>query len=178
MADLCLIREAAQRTGVPERTVRRWIARGELDAIEGPTGRRVDLAAVQELAAAHGRPRPDSMATAGQAEDTAEPVDVDADTGRTSPAGQGAAPGEAIAAELEEQSPAHELGEGLAAIADLLRHERERTAQLERERMELAGQVGYLQGRLAETQEQLRLLAPPADGQTLPRPWWRRIVRR
>jgi DNA-binding transcriptional MerR regulator len=54
---------AGQVTGIPERTLRRWVADGKLPAIAGQRGRLVALADVQRLAALTGR----DSATAGHA---------------------------------------------------------------------------------------------------------------
>ncbi|MBV9281770.1 MAG: helix-turn-helix domain-containing protein [Chloroflexi bacterium] len=67
-------------------------------------------------------------------------------------------------------------------LAALLREERERNERLQRTVMELAGQVGYLQGQLEATRDQLKLLPPPAgpepaSGQTGSRGrGWRRFL--
>ena len=47
---------ASQLTGVPVRTLHRWVARGQLHAMAGQHGRLVDLDAVRHLAAAAGHP--------------------------------------------------------------------------------------------------------------------------
>ena len=59
----------------------------------------------------------------------------------------------------------------------------ELTDRLQRENMELAGRVGFLQAKLQTAEEQLLALAAPAPTQTAPdepsfrpdQPWWKRI---
>jgi hypothetical protein len=67
---------------------------------------------------------------------------------------------EPAAAPIDTES----AGAGLAELVQVLRAERERTAELERERAQLYGQVGYLQGELEATRQQMRLLQAPAPG--------------
>ena len=58
--------EAARLVDVSARTVRRWIAKGEIQAEEGPRGHLVSVSDVRLRAArGHVRPRPTSEATAG-----------------------------------------------------------------------------------------------------------------
>jgi hypothetical protein len=59
---------------------------------------------------------------------------------------------------------------------DVRKDEKEHVRELERLNMELAGQVGFLQGQLALAQEGIKLLqAPPEEEEELEievRKWW------
>ena len=60
--------EASRLADVSARTVRRWIAKGEIQAEDGPRGRLVSVSDVRLRGArGHVRPRPASEATAGGA---------------------------------------------------------------------------------------------------------------
>lgn len=64
------------------------------------------------------------------------------------------------------------------ALVEDLRQSRARIAQLEQERFELAGRMGYFQSELEQARETIRALqAPVATVEVAPdpspRPWWR-----
>jgi hypothetical protein len=49
--------------------------------------------------------------------------------------------------------------------------------RLQRENTELAGRVGFYQAKLQAAEEQLRLLAAPADEPAPPPgPWWKHLI--
>ena len=51
--------------------------------------------------------------------------------------------------------------------------------RLHTENTQLAGQVGFLQAKLQEAQERIRLLEAPRDPEPKPRvPWWHRLLNR
>ncbi len=88
-------------------------------------------------------------------------VDDDRGDGRSAPAVGGV------------DSATDEVGEALVRALGLVE-------RLQRENLELAGRVGFLQGKLQEAQAQLLALAPPADPAAEPargglRAFWRRL---
>lgn len=52
--DYVSVKEAAERVGVSERTIRRWIGAGRLEPEPGRSGRMVSLSQVRAAAAEHG----------------------------------------------------------------------------------------------------------------------------
>ncbi len=152
-ADGLTIQQAAAVAGVSERTVRRWIKEGRLAADKVPTAQGYEWR-VQVPGA--GCPLPPARRVAGG---------IGVQVPGTSP---GAA---APVADQVEQAP----GEALVRALGLVE-------RLQRENLELAGRVGFLQGQLQETQVQLLALAAPApqparvaDGrrERLWASWWR-----
>src|SRR5947209_3164691 len=49
MAEPVTVSAASRVTGIPERTIRRWVKLGQLPAMAGPGGKLVDLDALREL---------------------------------------------------------------------------------------------------------------------------------
>jgi hypothetical protein len=132
---------AADAAGVSVRTVRRWIARGQLTAIGGKRDRLVNLDAVLQLAKVNGQEDMRTRPTYGRR-------DADTDT-------------VPIVAVVEEPY-GHD--------ADTVRMLWERNDRLYRENIELAGRLGFyqseiqhLQARLHAAEEELRLLKAPAE---------------
>ena len=85
----------------------------------------------------------------------------------------------------EPSEPVPEMvPEAFARLVDLADRLHERNEDLERERAELWGRCGYLQGKVAQLEQQLALSAgtpepenlSPATGLARP-PWWRRWLR-
>jgi hypothetical protein len=67
------------------------------------------------------------------------------------------------------------------ALVELVREKDKQVEALQTERMQLAGQVGFLQGQLASLQEEMKLLTGTVEEQesAAPRPsWWARIFGR
>ena len=60
------IAAASQLSGVPVRTLHRWVARGQLHAMAGQQGRLVDLEEVRRLARMAGHPAATAESLAGQ----------------------------------------------------------------------------------------------------------------
>lgn len=161
------VAEVADRMGVSARTVRRYIKAGtlpgELVTTTKGTEWRVPAAAV--VAAVNGRA---SAATDGDASEPSED-----DRGRP----------ESMAA------PAVRSGRGevapLLRALDLLAERDRRITQLEQERFELAGRLGYFQAELEHAQDTIKALQAPAPTPSEPampatsappepaRPWWR-----
>ena len=145
---------AAYLTGIPERTLRRWAASGQIPAMSGQRGRLVDVDAVRRLAAMDGYPAT-SAAADGPSVATMRPVPEDGH--ETTANGRELADGGQV------------LAEGLGELISLLR-EKDQTI------LELAGRTGWLQaklqeaeGRMQDLEQELRLLkAPTAAAADMP----------
>ena len=136
------VQQAAVGAGVSERTVRRWIKEGRLAADKVPTAQGYEWR-VQVPGAGCPTPGP------------ARRVD-----GGTAVRVPGAASGAALPVAGRVEPPA---GEALVRALALVE-------RLQRENLELAGRVGFLQGQLQETQTQLLALAPPGAAPVAPAP--------
>ena len=63
------------------------------------------------------------------------------------------------------------------AVIDELRQEyRDELEQLRRENQQLAGQLGFVQAKLQDAEEQIRLLSVPKDEPVPRAPWWKRWI--
>jgi len=136
------IQQAAGVAGVSERTVRRWIKEGRLAAEKVPTAQGYEWR-VQVPGGWCPSSRP-ARRVAGE---------TNVRVPGTMPI---AAP--PVAGPVESSA-----GEGLVRALALVE-------RLQRENLELAGRVGFLQGQLQETQAQLLALAPPAAAPVAPAP--------
>ena len=167
---------AAAQTGIPARTIRRWLERGQLAGHQtDDRGRLVDPAAVRALAVETGHPTALMWALNGQTLGGDGPMAAPAAT----------MPGTMPASEPECTPGAGHLAGHVAtgdpALGDLVQLLRERD-QLVREKdqtiLELAGRCGCLQSELQQTrarlevaEETVRLLqAPAARSETVSEP--------
>ena len=157
---------AAAQTGIPARTIRRWLERGQLAGHQtDDRGRLVDPAAVRALAVETGHPTTLMWALNGQAVGGDGRV---ADPSATAP----------VTMPASEPPCGHDAGYSTGhvassdpALGDLVQLLRERD-QLVREKdqtiLELAGRCGWLQAENQRLREEVRLLsAPSATGMAL-----------
>ncbi len=153
------VRQAARQLGVSERTVRRRIQDELLPALKHETEHgyewRVPVAAI--TAQGNGAPPLHADPLGGM------PVQV----GSTPP------------------PPAAELLRVLDLVERLHVEQKQEIEQLRRDNQQLAGQVGFLQAKLQDAEEQIRLLSAPTEEpepapkeRELPQrqPWWRRFL--
>jgi hypothetical protein len=133
---------AAAQTGIPARTIRRWLERSQLAGqMTEDRGRLVDPSSVRALAVETGHPAAVAWVLSGTGGHAAE-------GSATVPAnlpGGGHAAGQAA-----------EEGAGVVELARLVRDQQQQL-------LELAGRVGWLQSENHRLTEQVRLLAPPAN---------------
>ena len=163
---------ASHLAGIPERTLRNWVAAGKLPAIDGPRGKLVRLGDVRALAeltgrsvaairpvAGQSRPATDAATLAGQVGEAAgHGGDVATDPDRMAAAvGAMLAPALAAAAE-REAALARALGRA-EAERDALR------AEVDRLRSEQVAPVAA-PGAPHATE-------PAGPAPSPPRPWWR-----
>ncbi len=125
------IAAASQHTGIPVRTLHRWVARGQLHAITGQHGRLVELDAVRRLATVAGYPAAVSTPQAGQ-NATGVPDD-----------------------QMATPRPAN--GSPWQVMADLVAQ----NDRLHQENLELAGRCGWLQAELEQARQRIALLEVP-----------------
>ena len=169
----CSVKEAAARLGLSEKTVRRRIKAGELAASRHATAQgyewRVHLSGTADHVPGHDAdqvpPQPDQAPA--RAADQVDGVDGSNDQ---LPGQDGQAAGRVMTT-----SPPPVGEQALLKALEL-------TDRLQRENMELAGRVGFLQAKLQAAEERLLALsAPPVDAgdgtedAPPPRagPWWR-----
>jgi hypothetical protein len=146
--------EAATRLGISERAVRKRIAAGTLHAVREdgrwlvslPDGADVRRPTAPSLRTAPSRTTPSAPAASGGPAEATEAV---------KPAGGGAR-------QTPEASPTVPADHA----SDLLRMIRD----LQQQNLELAGQVGFLQARLASVQDQLLLAEASEDAEPEPEP--------
>jgi excisionase family DNA binding protein len=162
------VAEAAQALGVGEKTIRRRIQRGELSAVrvERPQGHewRVMLDPVTTRTNGHAN---------GIVQHGDQVVDR-VDQHRTGTVDQVTA-ALRLAETLADQL-AHEREQATAQLAERDR----RITDLEQERFQLAGQLGFYQAQLESAREQIKLLEAPktSSGPEVPsspasrRAWW------
>ena len=155
MVDIELtVAEAAHLSGLTDRTIRNWINDGKLPARSEPSGRKVrtsDLMAVlieKGYAAApmEGVLEPEGSSTAPSAEtepDATEPSEPAGTSGNQLPI-------------IYQTMPLL-----LSTFIEQLESERARSDRLQRENMELAARVGFLQGRLMDADHRLAEASKP-----------------
>lgn len=151
------VSEAAEALGISERTVRRRIKAGELRAFQMPTSQgyewRVQLDGVSEQL--DGAP--------DKATDPQEPTEIR----HSKSLGNGAGKVDSTAVQVDGM-PDPDLQRALD-LAD----------QFQRQNVELAARVGYLQAKLEAAEQKILALAPPVMDQEPkrpPAPWWRRLL--
>jgi excisionase family DNA binding protein len=86
-------------------------------------------------------------------------------------------------ADHRRHAAAHSDQPGVASLVELVRELRAENSQLQQERFELAGRLGYFQAELEHTRETIKVLQAPASvaaDEAVPepappasRPWWR-----
>ena len=158
---------AAAEVGVSVRTIRRWMANGQLTATGGKRDRLVDLDAVRYLAAAN-----------GHADTDRQPLHGHTDRKRTVTEAM------AVLSVVEDRN-----GHDRDMVAALW----ERNDRLYRENLELAGRLGFYQARIQELERRILELEAPKEApvkmanhpthieneansgsqKASPRPWWR-----
>jgi hypothetical protein len=154
------VADVAKHLGVTPRAVRRYIERGQLDAERTVTPRGIEWRIVSlDL-------RRPSVESARKI----EPVHAESEDGR----GPDRTAGDDLGPTVESppaESPA------LLKVLDLLEQERRRNVELERERGELFGRLGYFQAQLEEARERIKLLEAPTPkseaSSSSQRRWWR-----
>ena len=133
MTTVVPIATAAAMTGVSGRTLRRWIANGQLLATGGKRDRLVDLEAVRRLAAtASGRGSPGSALASGHF--LSQDMAIDGQSGQRN-----------------GQQNGQTNGQEVPFVAAIL----EQNKQLHQENIELAGRVGWLMAQLESAKEQI-----------------------
>lgn len=162
------VAEAAQVLGVGEKTIRRRIQRGELSAVrvERPQGHewRVMLDPVTTRTNGH------VSRVGSHGDQVVDQVDQDR-TGTVDQVTAALRLAETLADQL-----AHEREQAGAQLAERDR----RIADLEQERFQLAGQLGFYQAQLETARERIKLLEAPKpepgrESTPAPaprRPWW------
>lgn len=156
------VEEAATLAGVSSRTIRNWIAAGDLEARNTPNGRKVRKADVVELLRKKGYAPPELETTvinladarqereqrvAHEPEET-QAVNVNPTESPSSPNGNPTLSPELINVVLQP-------------LVSQLNAAVERAERKERENLELAGRVGYLQAKVQQYEEQVKLLEAP-----------------
>lgn len=153
------VSEAAATLNVSERTVRRRIKAGEIVAFQLPTSQgyewRVQLDGMSEQL-------PGTPVQVDGAHEEEHPASNPPEAQATAPTESGAGKVDSTAVQLDSR-PNPDLQRALE-LAD----------QFQRQNVELAARVGYLQAKLeAAEQRMLALSAPPEPS---PAPWWRRLL--
>ena len=129
---------AAQLVGIPERTLRRWIARGQLSATSGPRGRLVDLERVQQLAPSVGISPP---VAENDRPDSATAANVRS--------------GERVAEDDRTGLPEWPFVSGAEVVALIERQQQTI--------MELSGRLGFYQARIQELERRVLELEAPKE---------------
>jgi excisionase family DNA binding protein len=162
------VAEAAQALGVGEKTIRRRIQRGELPAVrmERPQGHEWRVMLDPVTTRTNGR----ANGVVQRGDQVVDQMDRD----RVENADQ-VTTALRLAETLADQL-AHEREQATARLAERDR----RIADLEQERFQLAGQLGFYQAQLETAREQIKLLEAPKtpSGPEVPPPqaprraWW------
>ncbi len=148
---------ASQLSGVPLRTLHRWIARGHIPAIDGHRGKLVDLAVVRCFAGQTSfapAPQP-SSADFGHVADDDQPM---AENGNDV-----AGSSETVA---QSGQPDLAITKLIAVIEELTLEGREKDRLLVRlndERAELYGRLGFLQAQLQAAEKRILELEAPKE---------------
>jgi DNA-binding transcriptional MerR regulator len=163
---LVSVSEAARIAGVTARTIRRWASAGLLPYEPSERGRLVDADTARTLAADSNHVRADAERTIRRRSAGRRTDNDRADSGSSADNG-------------------HDPPALLATLAQLAERTR-KVDELEQERAELYGRLGFYQARVADLEQRLLLtegapapvepvaVASPAPPQ---RPWWRFWVR-
>lgn len=169
------VAEAAGFAGVSDRTIRNWINDGELEARNTPQGRKVRKDAVASLLREKGYAPPELETIVVQVPLT-RPVAPQEPRSEPEPL-----PTPLLSPEL--------INVVLQPLVEQLNQANARAEKKERENLELAGRIGYLQAKVQQYEERVLLLEPPkepdltsqaamsdGEGQTLTSPpWWKRL---
>ena len=139
---LVTVTRAGQVTGISERTIRRWISAGRLPVTHSERGRLVDLAAVRCLAGHH----------AGQPDNDRQPDRHVPDLDRQGDPG--------VPVEITPDGVISSV-EGLGELVALVCDKDQQLARLQDERAELYGRLGFLQARVQDLEQQVKLLSAP-----------------
>ena len=165
------VAEAAKVLSVSEKTIRRHIKAGRLSAtlFNGPRGPeyRIESLELREPAAQEGQPS--SELNVGDPIEGLASMSEDGGAAATEAAQAELAVAQAELAHMQIESAQSAL---LVELQTQLAFKERRLEELEREKIELAGQLGAIMERARNLEEQLRLLPPPAPKK---RSWWRRL---
>ncbi len=157
------IEEATQHYNLSERTIRRYIKQGRLEAFRRPTTRGFEWRVQPGQALANDAHNDGHLVITIASNDDQQMVNV-------SPA---------VDTVPEPQS---EVAMRALELADRLQRE---NAALVQRNEQLAGQLGFVQAKLQDAEEQIRLLsAPKEEPEPAPKepelpqrqPWWRRFL--
>ncbi len=181
--------QAAALAGVSEKSIRNWIKAGQLPLVPSVEGRRIDKQALldylrdrAEAALTHLPPeaRPDIVPDGGP-ELEARP-DIVPGCGPEVEAPPPTSPESELAPETlpESRISPDLINIVLQPLREQLEQAQERLDRLHQENLELAGRVGFYQGRLHEFEQRVLLLEAPKGKSTPetvrePLPWWKRL---
>ncbi len=166
------VSEAASQLGLSEKTIRRRIKAGSLPAFQVSTSQGFEW-----------RVQVDGMSSPGVQAPGQEAVQVDGTDSRQVDKEPEPALLKALDLVARLQTEKTETAERLQAEIDRLQREKEEISErLHREKIELAYQVGLIQGKLQAAEEKILTLSPsataepegPADRPKAP--WWRRAL--
>jgi len=200
---LLTIPQAAQETGLPERTLRRWVGAGKLPSLPDPTGGRGRLVREDELRAFAavkdliGQERPPSANPSATPAASGRPLSANVGHERP-PAATLPDPETLFRAALEREAALLAEVASLRRMAEEAAHLRERLTAADRERAELLADRRTQGERHAEEARELRVLLlraqdlaaaltahleQPALPETITpaeaaRPWWQPWGRR
>ena len=176
--DTLSVQEAAEALGVTPKTIRRRIKQGALQGFKQPTSQGYEW-----------RVRLD-----GQVD--AHAVQVDAPTAEVGREMDTPAP--PLGGLVDTQGAAEVALKALTVLEHIQQEHRAEVEELRRENQQLAGQLGVVQAKLQDAEEQIRLLMAPKEPEPEPpsaqnhaaadsahvresaprRSWWARVVRR
>jgi len=161
------ISEVAARLELSERTIRRRIKDGSLQAFQRPTSRGYEWRILLEAEPGQELVNVDRNDRQAESKDRQEPVNVDT----------GAEPAEPPAAEL-----------GLLKALDMVEALQQENTRLQEENKQLYGQAAFYQAKLQAAEERILMLEarpveeeteqsePPAELEKPSGSWWRRFL--
>ena len=171
--------EAAEIAGVTDRTIRNWIKDELLPAKNTPGGRLVRKDDVLRVLREKGYTLPLEPPIELFPKTSAEAREA-SNSPPTSEAEETAATPEET--ELQTLHGIDQIASLLIPYVEQLNWERERSDELRRENRDLAARVGYLQGKLEESQHRLlaattvTMVAAGSTATPEAAPWWKRLL--
>ncbi len=170
--------EAAALAGVSEKSIRNWIKSGQIPLVPSVEGRRIDKQALLDYL----RDRAETTLT--QLPPEARP-DIVPDSAPEVGVSPSTSPESAPAPETlpEPQINPELINIVLQPLREQLEQAQARLDRLHQENLELAGRVGFYQGRLHEFEQRVLLLESPREvgepthleGTEISIPWWKRL---
>ncbi len=170
--------EAAALAGVSEKSIRNWIKSGQIALVPSIEGRRVDKQALLDYL----RDRAEATLTQLPPEARPDMVPDSAPEVEASPSSslESVPPPETLP---EPQINSELINIVLQPLREQLEQAQARLDRLHQENLELAGRVGFYQGRLHEFEQRVLLLEspreveepPPPEGTETSVPWWKRL---